>query len=209
MVSSPTRMTNAPPPRPDRAPAGSPRTSRLAVQEAAVALVLRRDEVLLVRRALRAGDPWSGDMALPGGRRGPDDIDAIATAIRETREEVGLELARAEVRGALRPVYTVAPARLELPWIGRVPAWPMRVSPIVFALDDARAAATIATHEVTAARWVPLATLRDPRRRTTRRWRPSLLGRRITVAAPAWDLDGDVVWGLTYMMLGRFLRTSR
>lgn len=176
-----------------------------------MAMVLRRgEEVLLVRRALRAGDPWSGDMALPGGRRAPEDGDAIATAIRETREEVGLALDRAAVRGALRPVHTIAPARLTLPLVGRVPAWPMRVTPIVFDIAEGDHALDAGhAREVTAARWVPLAALRDPHRRTTRRWRPSLLGRRVTVAAPAWDLDGDIVWGLTYVMLGRLLRAPQ
>ncbi|MBA3258253.1 MAG: NUDIX domain-containing protein, partial [Gemmatimonadales bacterium] len=61
---------------------------------AAVALVLvpDPDSVLLIRRAERTGDPWSGHMALPGGRRDSEDSDLIATAIRETAEEVGLQL---------------------------------------------------------------------------------------------------------------------
>ena len=49
-------------------------------------------EVLFIKRTSRTRDPWSGDIALPGGRRDPEDIDDLATAIRETREEVGLDL---------------------------------------------------------------------------------------------------------------------
>src|SRR5688572_18573814 len=50
-------------------------------------------EVLMIRRASREGDPWSQHMALPGGFRSPSDADLFATALRETREEVAVDLA--------------------------------------------------------------------------------------------------------------------
>ena len=65
--------------------------------QAAVALVLRREpepSFLLVRRAHSPRDPWSGQMALPGGRRDPEDTGLRETAVRETREEVGIDLAQ-------------------------------------------------------------------------------------------------------------------
>jgi 8-oxo-dGTP pyrophosphatase MutT (NUDIX family) len=49
-------------------------------------------EVLFIKRAGRAGDRWSGHTALPGGKRDPQDADDLAAAIRETKEEVGLDL---------------------------------------------------------------------------------------------------------------------
>ncbi|MBD0320648.1 MAG: NUDIX domain-containing protein, partial [Gemmatimonadetes bacterium] len=68
------------------------------VPSAAVALLLRPSgdgpELLLIRRAEREGDPWSGHMALPGGRADPRDRDAAATAARETLEEVGIDVVR-------------------------------------------------------------------------------------------------------------------
>jgi hypothetical protein len=51
-------------------------------------------EVLFIKRAGRAGDRWSGHTALPGGKRDSTDADDLAAAIRETKEEVGLDLTR-------------------------------------------------------------------------------------------------------------------
>src|SRR5690606_38271331 len=75
-----------------------------SAKRAAVALVLRQPpsgpstpasaEVLLIRRAEQPGDPWSGHMALPGGRCEPTDANVLVTAQRETHEEVGLSLQR-------------------------------------------------------------------------------------------------------------------
>jgi len=184
------------------------------LQEAAVAVVLRggslrEAEVLLVRRALKAGDPWSGHVALPGGRRAASDVDLLATALRETHEEVGLALAlegrqaaadrlvRGQLLGTLPPVYTVAPAR-DAP-LG-LAALPMVVRPYVLRLDGP--AEPRLSSEVTGIRWVPLAALHDPARRTQWPWR--FLG--VQWPAPAWDLDGDIVWGLTHQMLSALLR---
>ena len=65
------------------------------VPQAAVALVLfSNGQLLMMRRAKREGDPWSGHMAFPGGRREPQDVNLQATAERETLEEVRLDLQR-------------------------------------------------------------------------------------------------------------------
>src|SRR6185436_21144367 len=84
-----------------------------AGDQAAVAVILIGSEatstleLLLIQRSERAGDPWSGHMALPGGRRDARDIDLRATAMRETREEIGVELSTARLLGRLddlRPI---------------------------------------------------------------------------------------------------------
>ncbi|MBK8802654.1 MAG: NUDIX domain-containing protein [Fibrobacteres bacterium] len=60
--------------------------------------------VLLGRRCQRDTDPWSGHLALPGGRSEPVDRDDLDTALRECAEESGIHLARGEVAGALEPI---------------------------------------------------------------------------------------------------------
>ena len=80
---------------------------------AAVAITLRidqdRPELLLMRRAEREGDPWSGQVSLPGGHAEESDLDLVATAIRETQEEVGIDLDRdSGLLGALEPIQARA-----------------------------------------------------------------------------------------------------
>src|SRR5437867_9701566 len=75
---------------------------------AAVMIILRRGErgleVLLGERRKREGDPWSGQIGLPGGRHHTEDGTMLATALRETREEVGIEIdGHAEVLGHMAP----------------------------------------------------------------------------------------------------------
>lgn len=156
---------------------------------AAVALLLRDaadPELLLIRRSIRPGDPWSGHMAFPGGRWAPGDADPRATAIRETREEVGIDLTRAgEVLGEMDPMAPLGGAfRLTVhPFVWSVPA----------------ATPTQLNWEVDKALWVPLGELLDPAAAAEFRHQPS--GRRF----PAVHSRGEMVWGLTYRILGQLL----
>ena len=95
---------------------------------AAVALLLvpDPDRMLLIRRAEREGDPWSGHLALPGGRYHAGDVDLLATAIRETEEETGIRLKREWCRAELDDLVPRTPT---LP--------PIVVRPFVFLLRDA------------------------------------------------------------------------
>jgi len=159
---------------------------------AAVALVLLEGsaglELLFIERAERAGDPWSGQVALPGGRRDAGDPDLRATALRETLEETGVDLARAERLGTLDDLYPRTPV---LP--------PVVVRPFVFALAQ-RPALTLSA-EVREAFWVPLAALRAPGAR-----RDTLVAvRGVELAFPAYHHGGYVVWGMTERILTPFL----
>lgn len=62
----------------------------------------------------------AGQYGFPGGKRSPEDHDALETALRETHEEVGIPPARVQVLGQLGPVYT--PTRYEIsPFVGFAP----------------------------------------------------------------------------------------
>ena len=161
---------------------------------AAVSLILRDGaggggaEGLLIKRAERAGDPWSGQIALPGGRREPSDADLLATALRETREETGVDLTAAERLGVLDDLYPRTPT---LP--------PVVVRPFVFAI--AERPPLIYSDEVTEAFWVPLADLQAP----SARREVTLTIRGVDRTFPAYVLGDRVIWGMTERILTGFL----
>ena len=159
---------------------------------AAVALILLEQEaslqVLVIERAERAGDPWSGHMALPGGHVEPTDVDLAATAERETHEEVGLDLQQSAERLGRLSDYT--PAR----------GLPIAVRPFVYLLQ-ARPTLRL-SEEVQNAFWVPTAPLHGGERTATFRFERA--GQALDF--PAWDIDGRLIWGLTYRVLDEFLR---
>jgi len=163
-------------------------------KHAAVAAVLRDGpdgaEVLLIRRAEHALDPWSGHMAFPGGRYDPEDIDLLTTALRETREELGLDLAaNASLLGPLERVPAIARGRR----VG------MTIAPFVFALE--RPGALSPNEEVVEAIWAPLGALARGENATSVSF--EFEGEKLSL--PGWDVGGRVVWGLTYRMLQALL----
>ncbi|MCW2962130.1 MAG: hypothetical protein JWM90_2517 [Thermoleophilia bacterium] len=162
---------------------------------AAVAAILRPAagddlELLLIRRAERAGDVWSGQMALPGGRREPTDVDPVHTAQRETAEEVGIDLTVADARllGALPSLLPMNPA---LP--------PISVYPFVWSVDDAEASLS---EEVADFQWVPLAHLRSIDNRIEHRLS---LPDGVERSFPAIALGDDVLWGMTHRIVHTLL----
>jgi 8-oxo-dGTP pyrophosphatase MutT (NUDIX family) len=160
---------------------------------AAVAIVLIEVEggleVLFIERAERENDPWSRQIAFPGGRRDPDDADLAATAIRETREETGVELGQAERLAALNDMHPRTPV---LP--------PVVVRPYVFGLPQ-RPEIT-PSDEVHAAFWVPLAILRAPGVHQT----VTVTPRGMSLSVPAYIVGPHVIWGMTERILTPFLQ---
>ncbi len=164
---------------------------------AGVAAVLRATdrgaEVLVIHRAEHPQDPWSGHMALPGGRQDPGDADVRAAAERETTEEVGIDLAaHGRFLGSLDEVLAVSKAR----------ATGLVVSPFVYALN--RDVEISANEEVQATLWIPLTKLASGEHRTARpvEWE----GTRLML--PAWNWQDRIIWGLTWKMLNSLIRLS-
>lgn len=162
-------------------------------KEAAVALILRPladddAEVLLIRRAVRAGDPWSGQIGLPGGRFEPDDASLEATALRESFEEVGIDLrADGRVLGALDEIRPRTPV---LP--------PIIVRPYVVVLD--RSPALVLSDEVAEARWVRLRELLVPGARVN----TTVTVRDYRMQVDAYRHRDFTIWGMTERILTTF-----
>jgi 8-oxo-dGTP pyrophosphatase MutT (NUDIX family) len=162
-------------------------------RQAAVSIVLRQPpsglEALFIRRAERQGDLWSGHVAFPGGRVEPGE-GIVDAAVRETEEEVGIDLrARGARLGALD----------ELQAIGQGRAVGLSIQPWVWELRDDPGPLRLSA-EVATVHWVRLADLLDPARRAPFPYLHE--GRKLVL--PSLDVDGLVIWGLTYRMVEIF-----
>ena len=163
-----------------------------ATPRAAVAMILRqappsRMETLLIERAICPGDPWSGHMAFPGGRRELRDSALEDAARRETQEEVGL---------ALTPDMR----------IGRLPdlqgSRRLIVTPYVYECRGPEEPRLTLSAEAQSAVWIPLSHFADPARALP--YRPSGEYRR--KVWPSFAYGRYIVWGMTYRMLASFMR---
>jgi 8-oxo-dGTP pyrophosphatase MutT (NUDIX family) len=174
---------------PDRA------TVRPPTREAAVALTLAPDQrsntsLLLIRRAEHPGDPWSGQIALPGGRRDAADAELRDTAIRETAEETGIQLHPDDLVGELDDLRPVSP---HLP--------PIVVRPFVFAIPS-QPPITLSA-EVALYLWVPLNELDAARTEE----QVQVRGR--TLRVPGFRLGPHFLWGMTERIVTSFVTITR
>jgi len=156
---------------------------------AAVALILREKdreaETLLIKRVNRVGDPWSGQVALPGGRRDGSE-SLIETAIRETKEEVGIDLsAEGRVLGELDDIKGHIDA-IVTPFVAEVRG-PVHVDP---------------NAEVASYDWVPL-------NRLERYVYVDIPSSHETLRRRAYRVNEFLIWGLTYRILSRAIRLAR
>jgi 8-oxo-dGTP pyrophosphatase MutT (NUDIX family) len=152
---------------------------------AAVALILNLNEaqgsLLLIRRADRDGDPWSGQIAFPGGRMTSQDSDLLDTVTRETREEVGINLLDHELLGTLNDVYSTRASLV--------------ITPFVASLRS-NVALTIGKYEIAQAFWIPVNYLRMS----------PVIKHRIESFDGELEVDsisyrGHIIWGLTLRMI--------
>ena len=160
------------------------------VHRAAVAAVFGPgDDLLLIQRAERAGDLWSGHLAFPGGREDASDADLLATATRECAEELGLDLRGATLLGALPPQASPRNAGRQqvnvIPWVFRLDRWPS-LRP---------------NSEVAAYHFEPLSRLvsREGRGEFPYRWQG------VDYTLPCVDLPPGRLWGMTLRMIDDLL----
>jgi 8-oxo-dGTP pyrophosphatase MutT (NUDIX family) len=169
------------------------------VRRAAVALLLRlgapldEPEIFFIQRAQYETDPWSGQVAFPGGREEPDDASLFETAARETFEETAIDIRRdGEVLGRLDDLR---------PRIVRLPD--LVVRPYVVLIGEQ--SDPILSDEVAACFWVPLSALREGQG-----WRDTIVtagGTEFT--RRAFHHAGFVVWGMTERIVSGFLTLLR
>ncbi len=150
----------------------------------AVSVLLREGkgvEVLLIERAAREGDPWSGQLAFPGGGRHATDKDLLETAVRETAEEVRLDLGRdARLVGRLPP---------------RAPANRAGWLVVPFLWVAARPVDPAPGEEAARAFWAPLDALPGRLYMAT----IELPGRALEM--PAFEVGGKPLWGFSFRVL--------
>jgi 8-oxo-dGTP pyrophosphatase MutT (NUDIX family) len=168
--------------------------SNAEMRRAAVAIIFRaasdgEPELLFIKRAEYPGDPWSGHVAFPGGRREDHDKSLEETAIRETREETGIDLATSGmIIGALDEIQ---PQSVRLP--------ELVVKPFIAILNE-EPVVTLAG-EVSEVFWVRLEDLRQ-----RGAWRDTeVSGRGFTITRRAFHHEGHVIWGITERIIAQVL----
>ena len=171
------------------------------LRQAAVALVLRGGtegaEMLVIKRSETERDHWSGHLALPGGRAEDEDESLQATAVRETFEEVGLDLrAGGEV---LARLGTVTPQSPFAPLISVTPF--LTVAPREYHVGVAAPKTLELSGEVAAAFWVPVDELKRGGRSAV--FRMAFAG--VEREWPAYPSEHGVIWGITERILTEFL----
>ena len=166
----------------------------LPSKRAAVAISLRSGvsgpEILMIQRAVREGDPWSGHMGFPGGWKDTSDVTDVACAKRETREEISFDLdTHGELVCQLSDVNTG--------WRADRPE--MLVAPFIFKVDSTPPFEL--NHEVDDTLWIPLNFLLDDANRGRHQWD----WRGEVLESDAFTYDGRLIWGLSLMMIDELL----
>jgi len=165
-----------------------PRLGELGAPDAAVAIIIDPNyvdgSVLLIRRVERENDPWSGQIAFPGGHKAPNDRAFSETAVREAEEEVGINLRKHEFLGSLPPVH--ARTRRTL------------VAPFVFQLKGP--AKVRVNEEVAESFWAPLEDLA-----TTKMSKAEVYTQNGKLTVSCYIYHSHVIWGLTFRIINSLL----
>lgn len=155
------------------------------IAQAAVAILVKPIEndieFFLVKRAEVDDDPWSGDMAFPGGKKNLQDQTLVDTAVREVLEETSIVLTQKSVIGFMEPIYSAVRKTLA-------------VQPVVYLFDEYPKVEL--NYELTKYLWAPLNEIRNGKTQAVvKGWE-----------GPVYKVQGETVWGLTFRMLERILK---
>ena len=167
-----------------------------SARQAEVALVLNRNagehdpSIVFIQRAMSPDDPWSGQMAFPGGRREHSDLEAGDAACRETCEEIGLKLHPVESVGRLGDLRGRHGGR----------SADLVISCFVYLVDATPVLRP--NHEVSEVVQIPLSRLLDPKLRTSVQYEAA--GGTLFPGIFLSEEDERVIWGLTYRFLTQF-----
>jgi 8-oxo-dGTP pyrophosphatase MutT (NUDIX family) len=153
---------------------------------AAVALLLKTAhwnfDVLFVKRVKRSCDPWSGQTALPGGKREPGDKHLKQTVIRETLEETNINLEdHCRFLGTIRIEHSA-------------PRPEIRILPFVILLEH-EPTIRLNEKELEGYTWIPLKALDKHKGKVKFSYGEF----------PAYIMGDQVIWGLTYRIVENFL----
>lgn len=137
--------------------------------------------LLMIKRSESPQDPWSGQMAFPGGHAAAQDRALFDTAVREAQEEVGVDARRHDFLGCLN---NVQPRNV-----------PMIVAPFVFLLVEKIDPKT--SKEAREIAWVPASFLSD-RKNVSSFVYPI---RDVELSMPCYKYSGRVIWGVSFRMI--------
>ncbi|MFS4458358.1 NUDIX hydrolase [Bdellovibrio sp. HCB2-146] len=169
--------------------------SKILEAYACVVILLRGPrenlEIGYIQRAHHPNDRWSGQIAFPGGKREDIDESDLHTALRETREEIGVDLDVSCYVGRLDDIQGRKGGQI----------LDFFIRPFVFYLEK-DVELNLAPEEVADFFWFPLRELKNPSRQTTH----PIQRENIQLQLPAIDVNHDLpLWGLTYFMTQNLL----
>ncbi|HAY44714.1 MAG TPA: CoA pyrophosphatase [Gammaproteobacteria bacterium] len=164
---------------------------------ASVALIFQQTrsalELLVIKRATREGDPWSGQMAFPGGKIDSTDKDARSAAEREVLEEVGFTLSKSAYVGRLDDTVARVP---DIPSVVLSAFVYLVPSPVLLDLNE----------EVAEALWVPLSRFTDPSYSAD--FQHPRMSNSLMPAVRLSDSDQHIFWGLSYRVMEAFWKAA-